>query len=236
VCVRKKLGRRTTPHPPSRGARVSPPDGKIDLSTLTGRTDRRLNPDELLRRVQADERREQRGRLKIFLGYAPRVGKSLRMFDEGRRRKERGEDRVIAAAQSEVTGSVREIVSRLEIVPAVEGAIDLPAVFRRHPQVCLIDQLAFNNPPGSRNLERWQDVEEILHHGIAVITAINVQYIREQQTAVERLTGKRATSSIPEKFLHEADEIEAVDAPPDLTIGDPRVLGEMREFPCGASQ
>jgi len=84
---------------------------------VTGRTDRRLNPDELLRRVQAEERRERRGRLKIFLGYAPRVGKSLRMFGEGRRRKERGEDVVIAAAQTEIAVSVREIVSRLEIVP-----------------------------------------------------------------------------------------------------------------------
>ena len=77
----------------------------------------RPNPDELLRRVQAEEQRERRGRLKIFLGYAPRVGKSLRMFDEGRRRKERGQDVVIAAAQNEVTRSVREIVSHLEIDP-----------------------------------------------------------------------------------------------------------------------
>jgi two-component system sensor histidine kinase KdpD len=197
---------------------------------VTPRSDRRLDPDELLRRVQAEERRERRGRLKIFLGYAPRVGKSFRMFDEGRRRKERGEDVVIAAAQTEIAVSVREIVSRLEIVPAGDGALDLPAVFRRHPQVCLIDQLAFNNPPGSRNPERWQDVEEILHRGIAVITAVNVQYIREQQAAVERFTGKRATSGIPEKFLHEADEIEVVDAPPDVAMGDPRVLAELREL------
>jgi two-component system sensor histidine kinase KdpD len=197
---------------------------------VTGRTDRRPNPDELLRRVQAEERREGRGRLKIFLGYAPRVGKSLRMFDEGRRRKERGQDVVVAAAQNEIPPAVRGIVSRLETIPALDGAIDLAAVFRRHPEVCLIDQLAFNNPPGSRNPERWQDVEEILHHGIAVITAINVQYIREQQAAVERFTGKRAASSVPEKFLHEADEIEVVDAPPDVTMGDARILAELREL------
>jgi len=197
---------------------------------VTGRSDRRLDPDELLRRVQLEERRERRGRLKIFLGYAPRVGKSLRMFDEGRRRKERGQDVVVAAAQGDVTGSVREIVSSLEVIPSVDGAIDLPAVFRRHPEVCLIDQLSFNNPPGSRNPERWQDVEEILNQGIAVITAVNLQYIREQQTAVERFTGKRAASSVPEKFLHEADEIEVVDAPPDVTMGDGRVLAELREL------
>jgi two-component system sensor histidine kinase KdpD len=197
---------------------------------VTGRSDRRLDPDELLRRVQLEERRERRGRLKIFLGYAPRVGKSLRMFDEGRRRKERGQDVVVAAAQVDVTGSVREIVCSLEIIPSVDGSIDLPAVFRRHPEVCLIDQLSFNNPPGSRNPERWQDVEEILNQGIAVITAVNLQYIREQQTAVERLIGKRATSSVPQKFLQEADEIEVVDAPPDVTMGDGRTLAELREL------
>jgi two-component system, OmpR family, sensor histidine kinase KdpD len=197
---------------------------------VTGRTDRRLDPDELLRRVQAEERRECRSRLKVFLGYAPRVGKSLRMFDEGRRRKERGQDVVIVAAQNDIAGAVAEIVSRLEMIPTVGGAIDLPAVFRRHPQVCLVDQLAFSNPPGSRNPERWQDVEEILCHGIAVITAVNLQYIREQQTAVERLTGKRAVYGIPEKFLHEAEEIEVVDAPPDVTMGDARVLAELREL------
>ncbi len=197
---------------------------------MTGRSDRRLNPDELLRRVQLEERNARRGRLKIFLGYAPRVGKSLRMFDEGRRRKERGQDVVVAAAQVDITGSVREIVCALEVIPSVDGAIDLPAVFRRHPEVCLIDQLSFNNPPGSRNPERWQDVEEILNQGIAVITAVNLQYIREQQAAVERLIGKRAASSVPEKFLQEADEIEVVDAPPDVTMGDERTLAELREL------
>jgi two-component system sensor histidine kinase KdpD len=180
--------------------------------------------------VQAEERREKRGRLKIFLGYAPRVGKSLRMFDEGRRRKERGQDVVIAAAQNEIPAAVRDIVSHLEIIPSLQGAIDLPAIFRRHPQVCLIDQLAFDNPPGSRNGERWQDVEEILHQGISVITAVNVQYIREQQAAVQRFTGKLAASAIPESFLHEADDIEVVDAPPDVAVGDPRVLAELREL------
>ena len=152
------------------------------------------------------------------------------MFDEGRRRKQRGQDVVIAAAQNEIPATVQEIASQLEIIRALDGGIDLPAVFRRHPEVCLIDQLSFNNPPGSRNRERWQDVEEILHQGIAVITAINVQYIREQQEAVERFTGKRAASSVPEEFLHEADEIEVVDAPPDVSMGDPRVLAELREL------
>src|ERR1035437_1703094 len=155
--------------------------------------DRRPDPEELLRRVQDSERRERRGRLKIFLGYASRVGKSFRMFDEGRRRKERGQDVVIAAVQSEVTPEIGEIVSHLEVVPAIRThhagrtyeVMDLAALFKRHPQVCLVDGLAYDNPPGSRNPQRWQDVRELLDRGIAVITAVNVQHIREQQDQVE---------------------------------------------------
>ena len=152
------------------------------------------------------------------------------MFDEGRRRKARGQDVVIAALQERVTESVRALVSHFELIPAVDGAIDLPALFRRNPQVCLIDELAFENPRGSRNRERWQDVQEILNHGIAVITAINVQHIREQQEAVEAITGRRAAQSIPTTFLHEAEEIEVVDASPDGSMGDARALAELREL------
>ena len=183
------------------------------------RTDRRPDPEELLRRVQADERRERRGRLKVFLGYASRVGKSFRMFDEGRRRKQRGQDVVIGALQSKITPDIQEILSRLDVVPTISGqhagrayeVIDLAAIFRRHPEVCLIDGLAYDNPPGSRNPQRWQDVEELLKRGVHVITAVNVQHIHEQQDAVERVTGKRSPYSVPEAFLHEADEIEVVD-------------------------
>jgi two-component system sensor histidine kinase KdpD len=206
----------------------------------------RPNPEELLRKVQADERRESRGRLKIFLGYASRVGKSLRMFDEGRRRKERGQDVVVGALQSGVTPEIQEILNRLEVVPSIAAthagrdyySMDMPALFRRHPQVCLIDGLAYDNPPGSRNPHRWQDVSELLDRGIAVITAVNLQHICEQQSAVERITGKRANNSIPEAFLQEADEIEVVDAPPEALVDrtgankipDSRRLAELREL------
>jgi len=200
--------------------------------------DRRPNPEELLRRVQAEERRETRGRLKVFLGYASRVGKSFRMFDEGRRRKERGQDVVIGAIQHDVTPDVRDIVARLEIMPDLDGAIDMAALFRRHPEVCLIDELAHDNPPGSRNRERWQDLQDLLDRGISVITAVNLQHIREHQDAVARITGKRAANSVPEEFLRSADEIEMVDAPPDTLldrtgksgIPDARALAELREL------
>ena len=206
----------------------------------------RPNPEELLRKVQADERRERRGRLKIFLGYASRVGKSFRMFDEGRRRKERGQDVVVGALQSGVTPDIQEILKHIEVIPSIHtrhagrnyDVIDMSALFRRHPQVCLIDGLAYDNPPGSRNPQRWQDVSELLDRGIAIITAVNLQHICEQQDQVERITGKRAANNVPEAFLHEADEIEVIDAPPDALldrtgakmIADPRSLAELREM------
>src|SRR5580700_9925307 len=98
---------------------------------MTKREDRRPDPGELLRRVEAGERRDKRGRLKVFLGYAPRVGKSLRMFDEGRRRKERGQDVAVVAVQQPPGPEIQAVIERLEIVPQDDqGAIDLVAVFR----------------------------------------------------------------------------------------------------------
>jgi two-component system sensor histidine kinase KdpD len=184
--------------------------------------------------------------LKVFLGYAPRVGKSFRMFDEGRRRKQRGQDVVIGALQGNLTPELETITADLEVIPPVReryagrewDVINLADIFRRHPWTCLIDGLAFDNPPGSRNPHRWQDVEELLERGIAVITAVNLQHIQEKQDAVERITGKRAANSVPEEFLLEADEIEVVDAPTEALIGrahdvsmpDPRQLAELREM------
>ena len=126
----------------------------------------------------------------MFLGYAPRVGKSFRMFEEGRRRKERGQDVVVGALQR---AAPPEGVKGLEVVSTAREVIDVAALLRRKPHVCLVDGLAQDNPPGSRNPQRWQDVQELLDCGIGVITAINVQHIREKQDEVERITGKRAT-------------------------------------------
>ena len=207
--------------------------------------DRRPSPEELLRRVQEDERRESRGRLKVFLGYASRVGKSYRMFDEGRRRHERGQDVVVAAVQPSVPSEIQAILDRLEIIPTITErhagreyyVIDVAAVFRRHPSLVLIDGLANANAPGNRNPQRWQDVEELLKRGISVLTAVNLQHIREKQDEVEKITGKRAADSIPLDFLREADEIEVVDAPPEAlldrgegTAAETHQLGELREL------
>jgi two-component system, OmpR family, sensor histidine kinase KdpD len=183
---------------------------------------RRPDPDQLLRQVQAEERQVSRGRLKVFLGYASGVGKSLRMFDEGRRRKMRGEDVVVAASQSSAPAEVEGLLRGFEVIPTCtesgHSAIDVEAVRKRRPKVVLIDGLAYENPPGSKHPERWQDVEELLAAGVSVITSINLQYVKEKQAQVEALRGKRTRESVPESFLRTADEIEVVDAPPEYTL------------------
>ena len=158
-----------------------------------------------------------RGRLKVFLGYASGVGKSFRMFDEGRRRRDRGQDVVVGALQAKVPAELEPLLASLEIIPTLTikgvSVIDVAAVLGRRPQVCLIDGLAYDNPPGSRNAHRWQDVEELLSAGITIVASVNLQHIDDQREAAEKLTGKKVTQIIPREFLNTADEIVIVDAP-----------------------
>lgn len=182
---------------------------------------RRRTPEELLEQVQAEETRETRGRLKIFLGYASGVGKSSRMFDEGCRRASRGQDLIVAAVQSSSAPA-----AELEVIPQLGGgAIDVGSVLARHPRVCLVDALAWNNPAGSVNSQRWQDVRDILAAGINVIASINIQYVTEFAARVERITGKHVDATVPKAFLYGADEIVVVDSPPEQVY-----LAELREI------
>ena len=183
---------------------------------------RRRSPEELLRQVQAEEAHEKHGKLKVFLGYASGVGKSFRMLDEGRRRAERGQDVVVGAIQSKTSPEVEAVLQRLENIPlqSVDGApvMDVAAILQRHPEVCLVDGLAYDNPPGSANPSRWQDVQQLLEAGVSVITSINIQYIDELRDRVAKITGKRVTQTVPRSFLNSAEEIVVVDAPPDMCL------------------
>jgi two-component system, OmpR family, sensor histidine kinase KdpD len=181
----------------------------------------RKTPDELLREIQAEEP-SQRGHLKIFLGYASGVGKSFRMIDEARRRKERGQDVIVGAVQTKVSQEIQKLLDKLEIVPLKKYgagmAMDIEAIRRRRPAVCIIDGLAFNNPQGFRNPTRWQDARELVRSGIKVIGSVNVQYVEELREQVEELTGKHVTDTVPTSFITSADEIEIVDAPPEEPV------------------
>ena len=178
----------------------------------------RPSPEQLLAQVELEERRKRRGHLKVFLGYASGVGKSFRMLDEGRRRRERGEDVVVCAVQQHYPPEIHAVLQKLEVIPtlkAAEGeAIDVSAVIRRHPQVALIDGLAYDNPPGSPNAHRWQDVEQLLEIGISVVASVNLQHVEKLRDEVERITGQHTPYYIPPGFLDSAaDEIVVVDAP-----------------------
>jgi len=181
------------------------------------------DPEALLRQIEAAERAEHRGQLKIFLGYASGVGKSFKLFDEGRRRQQRGEDVVVAAVQSESSPEVAQVLRGLESIPTrdVGGVpvIDVLTVITRHPQVCLVDGVAYDNPPASRHPKRYEDVEELLAVGISVMTSINLEYIAEQQEFVRGIIGKTPADTVPQDFIDRADEVVVVDAPSDSGEG-----------------
>jgi two-component system sensor histidine kinase KdpD len=177
----------------------------------------RPDPEALLRQIQAAERAESRGRLKILLGYGSGVGKSFRLFDEGRRRRDRGQDVVVAAVQPHMPPDVEQIVRTLDSVPTLDiggvPVIDVVRVLARRPQVCLVDGLAYDNPPGSRHRKRSDDVHEIVDAGISVITTINLEYIDDQREFVRSVLGEVSGDVVARAFIDQADEIEVVDAP-----------------------
>ncbi|HZT78149.1 MAG TPA: hypothetical protein VFA27_15955 [Vicinamibacterales bacterium] len=192
------------------------------------------DPEALLRQIEAAERAERRGQLKIFLGYASGVGKSFKLFDEGRRRRERGEDVVIAAMQPDSDPAIAEAIRDVPILPTKNvhdvPVIDVPAVIARRPQVCLVDGLAYDNPQGTRHRRRYEDVEELLEAGISVMTSINLEYIAEQQEFVRHVLGRTKTETVPQDFIDRADEVVVVDAPPEADTGiEEQQLSQLRQ-------
>jgi two-component system sensor histidine kinase KdpD len=139
------------------------------------------------------------------------------MLEEGRRRRQRGEDVVVGAFQPQSTPEIDRVLSLHEIIPTLnisgKDVIDLDRILLRRPQLVLIDGLAYDNPPGSRHARRWQEIDELLKAGISVITSINLQYIQEMQEEVACITGKRPDETVPLAFLKRADDVEVVDAP-----------------------
>jgi two-component system sensor histidine kinase KdpD len=180
-----------------------------------GRSPQR-NPEALLRQIEAAERAEHRGQLKIFLGYASGVGKSFKLFDEARRRRARGEDIVVAATQPDSPPEVLQLIRIFEVIPTRDiggvPVLDVPAILARRPHACLIDGLAYNNPSGSRHARRFEDVDELLDAGISVLTSINLEYIAEQQAFVSSILGKAPADTVPQAFIDGADEVVVVDS------------------------
>ncbi|MGW0885097.1 ATP-binding protein [Streptomyces sp. NPDC002671] len=163
-----------------------------------------------------------RGKLRIYLGAAPGVGKTYAMLSEAHRRVERGTDCVVAFVEHHRRPRTEVMLHGLEQVPRAELAyrestfteMDVDAVLARRPQVALVDELAHTNVPGSRNTKRWQDVEELLAAGIDVISTVNIQHLESLGDVVESITGVRQRETVPDEVVRRADQIELVDMSP----------------------
>jgi two-component system, OmpR family, sensor histidine kinase KdpD len=183
--------------------------------------DRRPDPDELLARYRSDGV-AARGRLRVYVGMAPGVGKTYRMLEEGHRRASRGTDVVVGFVEDHGRPLTAALVDGLEVVARrrvehrgiVLEEMDPDAIIARHPTVALVDELAHTNAPGSTREKRWQDVEAIRDAGIHVITTMNVQHLESQADAVATITGAPVNERLPDQVLLAADEIELVDMSP----------------------
>jgi len=155
----------------------------------------RPDPDALLADIQQEERRAARGKLKIFFGAAPGVGKTFAMLEEGRNRAAEGMDVVVGYAEPHARTDTEALLLGMEILPyqVVEyrnvrlREFDLDAALKRRPALLLIDELAHTNAPGMRHPKRWQDVKEVLDAGIDVYTTLNVQHLESVNDIVERI-------------------------------------------------
>lgn len=180
----------------------------------------RPNPDALLRDLQREQRR---GRLKVFLGASAGAGKTYAMLSEAREQQDRGVDVLLGFVETHGRRETEAQLAGLEHLPLRQTAyrgvavaeFDLDAALVRHPALCLVDELAHSNAPGSRHAKRWQDVVELLDAGVDVYTAVNVQHLESLNDPVAQITGVVVRETVPDAFLERADEIELVDVPPD---------------------
>lgn len=175
----------------------------------------RPSPEQFLHLI----RRQERGRLKVYIGSSAGVGKTYAMLLEGHRLKKQGVDVVVGIVETHGRTDTAEQIRDLEIIPprVIEyrgvtlKEMDLDGILARHPTICLVDELAHTNAPGSRHPKRYQDVEDLLRAGIHVITTVNIQHMESLYDEVERVTGVKVKERLPDSVLAEADQIVNVD-------------------------
>ncbi|KQO86303.1 histidine kinase [Methylobacterium sp. Leaf122] len=190
----------------------------------TGRDPNRPSPDALLEAARREER--TRGRLKVFLGAAPGVGKTYEMLTIGRARLTAGADVVVGVVETHGRAETEALLDGFESIPrravpyrgTVLEEMDLDALLARRPALALVDELAHTNAPGSRHPKRYQDVEELLDAGIDVLTTLNIQHVESLNDVVASITRIRVRETVPDSILDRADDIEVVDLNPDDLI------------------
>ncbi len=169
------------------------------------------------------EQEKQRGTLKIFLGYAPGVGKTFATLCDANIRLSRGENIIIGYLETHGRKETISQIGKLETIPRkkieyngiIMEEMDTEAIIAAHPDVVIVDELAHTNVPGSKNLKRYEDVEEILKAGINVISTLNIQHLESLNDIVRQITGIVVKETIPDRVLEEADEVEIVDLTPN---------------------
>src|SRR5215469_6889877 len=187
-------------------------------------SDQRPSPEALLEVARREERRS--GRLKIFVGAAPGVGKTYEMLQQARARKQDGYDVAVGVVETHGREETQALLDGLEIIPRKRleyrgqwlEELDLDAMIARHPQIALVDELAHTNAPGSRHPKRYLDVEELLSQGIDVYTTVNIQHIESLNDVVSQITHVRVRETVPDSVFDRADAVELVDLPPDDLI------------------
>ncbi|HKA78449.1 MAG TPA: sensor histidine kinase KdpD [Xanthobacteraceae bacterium] len=187
-------------------------------------SDQRPSPEALLEAARREDR--QSGRLKIFVGAAPGVGKTYAMLEAARAKRKDGVDVVVGVVETHGRKETQALLDGLEIVPRrrIEyrgqwlEEMDLDAIIARRPQLVLVDELAHTNASGSRHPKRHIDVEELLSHGIDVYTTVNIQHIESLNDVVAQITHVRVRETVPDKVFDRADAIELVDLTPDDLI------------------
>ncbi len=184
--------------------------------------DKRPNPDELLKKFNEDEKARHRGKLKIFFGAYPGVGKTYTMLEAARLKKAEGVDVAVGILDTHDSKETEALLAGMDIIPPLEiwqrgvllKELDLDQALKRRPGLLIVDHLAHLNGEGIRHLKRWQDVEEILESGIDVYTTLNVQQLESLHDIVIRLTDIMVWETVPDSVLENADELELVDLPP----------------------
>ncbi len=183
----------------------------------------RPDPDELLARVERDQAKARRGRLKIFFGAAAGVGKTYAMLLAARERRSENSDIVVGLVETHGRKETAALLDGLELLPpklinyrrTILQEFDLDAALKRKPSIILVDELAHTNADGCRHPKRWQDIEELLGAGIDVYTALNVQHLESLNDDIGQISGIRVWETVPDTVFEGADEIELVDLPPD---------------------
>ena len=186
----------------------------------------RPDPETLLKRIREEEKKEARGKLRVFFGAAAGVGKTFAMLEAAHEQLEAGVNVIIGWVETHGRQETEALVEGLEILPPrsvdYQGTVlkefDIDAALKRRPALILMDELAHTNAPGSRHAKRWQDVVELLDAGINVYTTINVQHLESLNDVVTQITGIPVHETVPDSVLEQADELELIDIPPEDLI------------------